>query len=268
MVRRVQKMPTPAGIGAGQTASLTLPIGLTYHRLKIRMKVDVAGTPTDVADWNAVLGEVRLLVDGNETYQINAGDLAKLNAYYGHAPQPGVLNVFLSRPWMRTISGEDEPAYGTAAGVTSFAMEVDIKSGVTVSSLEIYAEQSAGTPWGPHIRLQKHVHTQGVIGQAEISDLPRGPWALMALHVTTADIGDIEVLTDNRKVRESDKAIRNDMHSIIERVEQAGMTHIDMLTENRLVEALPMNVADFRVRADFEATGNFALYSETLRSGL
>lgn len=256
-------MPTPSGIGAGQTASLTLPLGLTYHQFMIEAR-DAGGL---VADFAPEVEEVRLLVDGDVTYQISADHLQKLNAFYGEAPIAGVLDLFLSRPWMRTIAGEDQTAYGTAGGMQSFALEVDLAAGSGIQKLDVYAVQSAAKPFGTHLRLQKHVHTQGVAGEAEISDLPRGAFSLMALHLTTSGIEDVDVVVDNRRVRETSKTIRSGMSKRAGRTEQAGFTHVDFLTENRLIESLPMNVSDFRVRADFTATGNFAIYSETLRNG-
>jgi hypothetical protein len=87
---------------------------------------------------------------------------------------------------------------------------------------------------------------------------------MLALHVNTASIGQVEILTDQRKVIESDKAIRAAHYDVVDRTPQAGFTHIDFLTENRLAEALPMALQDFRVKLDFTATGNFAIYAESL----
>jgi hypothetical protein len=266
-MRTNKKMPTPLGIGAGQTASVQLPLGLTYHSFNIRLNVDVAGTPTDVApaNWGTYLGEIRLIVDGDTKIQIEAADLVKLNSFYGVAMVNGVLPLFLSRPWMRTAMGEDQTSYGTAAGMASFALEMDIKDGVTVNSLNVYAKQSAGTAFGPHLRIQKFVHNQGVIGEAEIADIPRGAYAMGALHLTTDQIGAVEVHVENRKVSDSDKAIRDANARYAGRVPQAGLTHVDFMQENRIAESLPMAVNDFRLKADFLTTGNFTIYAESIR---
>jgi len=268
MTRSVKKMPTPAGIGAGQTASVNLPLGLTYNMLFIRMNVDAVPRDVPATDWGTYIDEIRLLVDGDATYQITATDLVALNQFYGQTIQDGTLPIFLSRPWMRTIGGEDQTAYGTAGGMASFSIEMDLKTGITINDLDVYAVQSPGRPFGTHLRLQRFVHNQGVIGEAEISDLPRGPYAMAALHVTTASISDLEVQVDNRKVTDTDVAMRAAMAAVVNRAPQAGYTHIDFLTENRLVEAMPMAVSDFRLRATFTAAGNFSIYAESIRGPL
>ena len=266
MTRPLKKMPTPLGIGAGQTASVNLPLGLTYERLYIRMNVD--GVPRDVpaADWGTYIDEIRLMVDGDSKIQIDAADLVSLNQYYGETPEDGALPIFLSRPWMRTISGEDQTGYGTAQGsVASFSLEMDLKTGITVNSLNVYAVQSPGRPFGPHLRIQRYVHNQGVTGEAEIADIVRGPYAMLALHVNTGAIGDAEILADQRKVHDSDAVIRDAHHAIAGRVPQAGFTHLDFVPENRLAEAMPMALQDFRAKLDFSATGNFSIYAESVQ---
>jgi hypothetical protein len=89
---------------------------------------------------------------------------------------------------------------------------------------------------------------------------------MAALHFNTADIGDVEIMWDNRKILEMSKAIRAAHYDVIEREPQAGFTHVDFLAENILAEALPMAVSDFRVKADFTATGNFSIYAESIQS--
>lgn len=273
MTRSLRKMPTPRGIGAGQTAACNLILGSTYEILYIRMRVDDGGV-ADVApaNWGDYLGEIRILKDGDTVYQIDAADLVKLNTYYGQAMKPGVLPIFLSRPWMRTIGGEDETSYKTNGGVSTLDVEMDIKAGVTIDLLDVYAHQTPGIDaanqrraWGTHLRLQKFVHNQGVVGEAQIADIPRGAYNMLAMHINTTAVTDVEILADNRKQIESDAALRAAIYDIPKRTPQAGFTHIDFLTENRLVEAMPMALADFRLKLDFTATGSFAIYAESIR---
>lgn len=265
MTRTLKKMPTPLGIGPGQTASVSLPLGLTYERLYIRMNVDA--TPRDVpaAAWGTYIDEIRLMVDGESKIQITAADLVKLNQFYGQSMASGVLPLFLSRPWMRTVGGEDQTGYGTAGGMAAFTLEMDLKSGITINSLTVSAVQSPGRPFGPHLRVQRYIHNQGVTGEAEIADIVRGNYAMLALHAATADITTVEVHADNRKVHESDKPLRAAHYGVIKRTPQAGFTHIDFCTENRLAEAMPMALQDFRLKLNFTSTGNHSIYAESVQ---
>lgn len=266
MAKPVKKMPTPLGVGAGQTASVQLPLGLTYERLYMYANVDATPRDVPVAEWGTYIDEVRLLVDGDAKITITAADLVSLNQYYGQSMVAGVLPLFLARPWMQTIEGQLQTAYGTKGGISSFSLEMDVKSDVTINTLDVYAQQSPGRPFGPHLRLQRYVHNQGVTGMAEISDIMRGNYSMAALHVNTANIGEVEILWDNRKILEMTKPIRAAHYDVIDRVPQSGFTHVDFLSENILAEALPMAVSDFRLKADFTGTGNFSIYAESVQS--
>lgn len=266
MGRPVKRMPTPLGIGAGQTASCQLPLGLTYERLYIRLD-DNTG-PVDIANFGNFIDEIRLMVNGDARITITATDLVKLNRFYDQDMTAGCLPLFLSRPWMRTPDGEDQTAYGTALGITSFSLEMDLKDGVTISNLDVYAMQSPGRPFGPHLRIQRYVHNQGVVGEAEIADIIRGGYVLGALHFTSDDIGDVELHVDNRKVLDYDAVVRKAHNTLAGRTEQPGMTHVDMMPENRLGLGMPMAVQDFRLKADFTATGNVSIYAESIQPGI
>lgn len=266
MGRPVKKMPTPLGIGPGQTASCQLPLGLTYERLYIRL--DDASGPVVISKFADFIDEIRLMVNGDARITITAADLVKLNRYYDQDMVAGCLPLFLSRPWMRTPDGEDQTAYGTALGISSFSLEMDLKTGVTIKSLDVYAMQSPGRPFGPHLRIQRYVHNQGVVGEAEIADIIRGNYALGALHFTTDDIGDVELHVDNRKVLDMDSTVRAAHNTLAGRTQQPGMTHVDMMPENRLALSMPMAVQDFRLKADFTATGNVSIYAESIQGGI
>ncbi|MEJ5217112.1 major capsid protein P2 [Cognatishimia sp. D5M38] len=265
MARIVRKLPTPQGIGAGQTATVNCPLGLTYERIYIYLNVDVASVATAVAhgDWGTYLGEIRLMVDGDAKFTMDAADIASMNKFYGQTLKAGVLPIFLARPWMTTPQGQDQTSYGTAAGLSNFTIEIDVKAGVTVNTLELSAQQSPGTPWGPHLAVRKYVVNHGVVGKLEISDIRKAAYSLFALHVASGDIDDVEVIVNTREFLKMSPAIRAAHHEVYERVPQTGFTHIDFAMD-RIGEALPMMVQDFRLGLDFTATGNSAVYAEAI----
>ncbi|MGH1445570.1 MAG: major capsid protein P2 [Cognatishimia sp.] len=265
MARLVRKLPAPQGIGAGQTATVNCPLGLTYDRIYINAEVDISGTQTPVAHsaWGTYFGEIRLMVDGDAKFTMDAGDIASKDKFYGQALQAGVLPIFLSRPWMVTPQGQDQTAYGTAGGLSNFTIEIDIKAGVTVDKLELSAMQSPGRPWGPHLAVRKYVVNHGVVGKLEISDIRKAGYSMFALHVASGDIDDVDVIINTREFMKMTPAIRAAHHSAFKRTPQTGFTHIDFATD-RIGEALPMNVQDFRLGLDFTATGNSAIYAEAI----
>ena len=266
MTRPLKKMPTPLGVAAGAIASVALPIGLTYHRLYIVMEADLGAGPVPLPadEWENHVEEIRVMVNGDAQIIIDAKDLVALNAYHGMPDQEGTLALYLSQPWMRTANGEDQTAYGTV-GLASFTLEIDLKEGISSPKLEVYAVQSPGTAYGMHLRVQKYTVPQGLEGERQIADIMRGNYGMLALHVNSDKVGDIEVHADQRKVLESTKVVRAAHLTHSGRVAQAGYTHIDLVSENRLIEAMPMALADFRLTVDFEEAGNFVIYAVSVQ---
>ena len=278
MTHSIRKMPSLGGIGAGETATLSFPLGLTYHQIMIRMNVDVGdpavATDVPVEDWGNYIDEIRLDVNGENTFTMSAEALVQMNKHNGAQMIAGVLPIFLSRPWAQTAGGQDQTAYKTAAGVDTFTIEIDQKDGITVNSLEIYARQSAGMlpggqvlAWGPHLRVQRFRKQQGLVGPAEIADIPRNAYHLLALHVDTDKIERAEVVINNTKVVDVDKVTRDASHLFDKRTLVAGHTFLNFDSGGRLLEAMPMAVQDARFKFDFTEAGNYYLHTVSLYPG-
>jgi len=272
MTRRIEKLPTPQGIGVGQTATLNLPLGPTYHRFDLRLKAAATGSTAanvPAADWGDYIDDIRLIVDGDVRIEISAEQLVKRAQFFGYTLQAGVLPLFLSMPWARTMGGEDQTAYGTFGGMSSFTLEVDFKDSVVLGSFRVYAEQSEPMPFGPHLRIQRFAKSFSVIGVDEISDLPRSAYALLGIDVTSTSIGEVEILANNNRVHVSDKEIRQSNHVIAERTKQTGMTHLDFMPQGRVNEAMPMALQDFRLKLDFTtAPAAYDLYLTSIHGNL
>tara|TARA_R110002073_G_scaffold46499_3_gene126865 strand:+ start:2320 stop:3132 length:813 start_codon:yes stop_codon:yes gene_type:complete len=268
-MRRTLKMPTPGSIQAGQTATVNIPLGPTYHRFYIEMTATNDVDPAALippADWGLYIGDIRLNVNGNTKIEVAAADLVKLNGYHGEATAPGVLVMYLSQPWMRTPEGEDDTSYGTFSGMNSFTMEMDLKPGITVTELKVSAVVTGASPFGPHLVIKRNAGQSSLVGEKEYSDFPRGAYNMMAFHLTTAAIGKVRVEADGVELMEQSKVLRDVHQSVAEKTPQAGMTHIDFLAENRIIESVPMTPQDFRLKLDFSAVDqNFHIYSYSIQ---
>jgi hypothetical protein len=163
------------------------------------------------------------------------------------------------------MAGEDNTAYGTATGIASFTLEVDFKDGIIINDFDVTAIQTAPSAFGTHLRIQKFSDSMAMAGVREISDLPLGPYNMLSLHMTTDKVGDLRVLADNRQIFEANKVMRNAHLALSGRNPQAGMTHIDFTPDNRLSEALPMALSDFRIKATItEPNQQWSLYAMSL----
>lgn len=265
-------LPTPQGIGAGQTATLNLPLGPTYDRIDIEMKTGTgAGTEVAAADWVNNIDDIRLKVNGRTEIEIYAEDLVKLNTFYGLAPVAGVLSLHLTAPWARTIGGEDMGGYGTAGGMSSFTLEIDLKPGITIHTLKCRYVQGDTKPYGPHTIIRRLSKSFASVGIDEVADIYKGAYNMLGLHITSTSIGHVEIEADGQIHHDTEAKSRLNQFKITGRTKQAGMTHIDFVGKNRIAfqggdgriraEAFPMALQDFRLKLDFTtAPGTYEIY--------
>ncbi|MHC8493639.1 major capsid protein P2 [Thalassospira sp. SM2505] len=267
MTNRIsKKMPNGSGIGAGQTATFNLPLGVTYHQLLFRIRADLGAGVVDVpkASLGTVLGEIRLYIDGQETIRVDAADLAAILTYKGQVVKDGALPLMFSDPAQRTPLGEDAPAIGTA-DIQSLSLEVDIKAGVTSPSLTVYGVLAQNAPLGQFYAIKKYPFNVGNTGIRELQDLPRHEYHITKMHISTDAISSVQVEANQRILRDFDRVVGEASAIQTGKAWQAGWTHIDFTISDRLSDFLPMLLEDFRVRLDMTSTGNFNLYTEEIR---
>lgn len=262
---RLMKLPSPQGIVNGQTSTISMPLGPTYERLDIHAE-RVAGDVGPGA-WG-VLQNIKLVVDGRTQIEITGPELRKLNQYHGHSLVNNVLSLHLSNPTARTMGGEDLGAYGTAPNpdgslsVQSMVLELELSDTADLAKLEVYYLQGDDRPYGPHTTIRRLSKSFGAVGTAEISDIRKGNYNMLAMHVTSDDVGEIEVVADQTVQHTSNRQLRANQANISGRILQADWTSIDFVPKNRiayrdattgqfLAEAFPMAFQDFRLKVGF-----------------
>lgn len=269
MTRRLEIMPTPQGVGPNQTATVNLPIGPTYNTILINAEVVATGLgfPAGTYINPSIFKDLRLVVNGTNRIEIAVTDLVKLNDYYGVPTQPGVLALHLSQPWTRTILGEENTAYGTATGVSSLTLEIDLGPSFTSAyKLSVSAVQSEPKPYGSHLSIQRFSEDMSLVGTKEIANIPIGAYSMMAMHLTTAAVNEVEVLANNTQIHRSKKVLRDGYLRMKDRFPQNDMTHIDFMLENRLGESLPMALQSFRTKLDVtEQDQTFKIYAVSIQ---
>ncbi len=262
-MRFIKKMPSPQGAAAGQTATVNLPIGWTYHQLLISMKSGGSNVRVPVASWGSNIDEVRVMINGDTKIKVSAEDLVSIHQFYGVPLKPGELPIMFSHPRSRTIAGEDVTAYGTL-GLQSVTLEIDVTSGITLDDLEVRAIVSAGTPLGAHYTLRRYYKNVGVTGEIEVPEIKRGRYQLLAFHIKSSDIDAVEVEADNLELVNTTPEAAEAYYEQTGRTVQTGWTHIDLASTDRMSDAFSMDRQDFRIRANFTAIGNPAIYTENV----
>lgn len=283
-MRQYDRLSTPNGKGLGQTATLSIPLGPTYHRFDIRGQAAINnGTVADIVHnaWSKFIDRIRIKVNGQTTMDVTAEYLVLRARYHGYQLQSGVLPIFLAMPWAQTALGQDQGAYGTV-GVDNMTLEIDFKntSGNVLGEFSVYAVKSPPESFerldnldspnvGFHTDIQRISRTHSSVSIDEISDLTKGTFHAVCIDVMDENIGEIELLVNNNRAMITDDATRRAQAKITKRVIQPGMTSIDFLPDNRVNDALPMAVTEFRLKLGFtQAPDAYEMFVTTLRSGL
>jgi len=172
-MRVERKLPAFEGVGANQTATLKVPIGVRYHRISLLY----GGTFT-----LANMTEIRVIVNGKVVQRFSGTDRDAMNQFDGLEAAAGILVLPFDRIGLKLYERETETAINTGsrndqtgAEITNFTVEVDI-SGATAPTLEGYATVSDALPGGPGSMLfiKKFTYAPAGAGDYEIADLPKG----------------------------------------------------------------------------------------------
>lgn len=263
MTRPVKQMPSFQAVAAGQTAVANLPVGgLSYHKLLL----DYLSGATEGTEalYTSDIDEIRVILDGEVIHRYSGAELLAINKFYGYTHTAGTLPIYFSRPWQRTITGEEELKIGTQ-NVQTFHVEVDIAAGATSPSLALRAEHGPSAPLGRFPTVRKFAHSFSVTGENEVADfVPRGPRALVAVHISGGSVTEVEVEADQRVIY--DAKVKHATAIALERQRswQAGYFHVDFVSSNQLGDILPLNLQDLRARLQVGATGAVSFIAEQI----
>lgn len=257
------KLPNPSAVGAGQTATLSIPVGLTYFGLDVVMTNNGA----DVTDWS-IITELRLSLNGRVKVSASGAFLATLADYYGWSRAAGILPIRFARDYLRTAIQENYLAWGTA-DLDSFTLEIEIAATAVAPTVNIYAARGIGTPLGQHVEINSHAFEIASAGEREFSDFPRVQGGMLALHLDTAAVDAVDTIRDQVRVQELTAPM---MKALAQgkgrwpRSWQAGFTHMDYHLTDVLGHILPTDAQDLRLRiySQAGAIGSRKLYYERL----
>lgn len=267
-----RKMPSFVSVAAGSTASVTIPRGPTYRAL--HLYATVSGSAATEAQMKASFDAIRLKINGVTRLEGSATDLLDpLSAFYGYATASGVLSIYLALPWLRTIQGEENMAWGTA-DVDTFTVEIDMNGSASVDAMSLYAEvDPVSRPLGLIREVHKIVVAPSATGVYEVPDLPKQNGALMALHFDhtgSAVLTGLEVFADQVQMFDLNETVHAAILGYADRRNpQTGYIHLDMLRLNRLDDAFPLaNLQDFRCKLTVGTAGSVPIIMETLNAPL
>jgi len=255
-MRKTIKMPSMANVGAGQTATLNCPVGLTYDLISIEYSGKKADGTTDVTLDD--LQNIELRVNGKTIQSFKDGlELDRINQYHGRGAASGILNLWQVRPEMANLRDQRLTALGTR-DVQTLSLHIDGESTLTSLSLSAKAVQSEPQNMGAITKIKAFPTSFAVSGEVEIDNLPRAGGVMIGcLHLFKSDVSNVEVEVNSIKAFDSTKDYSEEMQGRYKKTPQtASATHVDFMLEGDLSQAMDTRgVQDFRIRPTLDTAG-------------
>lgn len=260
-----QKMPSWEGVGAGQTATCRLPVGLTYHKVFF----SYAGVTL------AQMKEIRVYVNAQTLIRVQGGDtLDKLNQFDGMAAAAGFLTIDFERFALRTRVQQEATALRTGdrtdkRPITSIRVEIDIDAAASAPVLGVpKAVQSPAAVAGPLKILRTLTYSPSAAGDFEIADLPRVGDISRITFKHSGNLDGVKLTRDGFVTWERSEAENNLLLADGIRVPQTNFFMLDTTEEGNGQEAIRMaGVQDFRLTLDMAGADTVELIIEYI-SGL
>lgn len=270
MTRIETRMPSPEGVGAGQTATFKLPIGRRYHELQM----EYTGTTITLA----LMTEIRIIANGKIIHRYSAAQRDSLNQFDGRTASNGILIIPFDRYNLKTLAAETESALNTgslnenADGIKTLSVEVDIASGAVAPILSMTATQSDSIPGGSGTVMHclKHTYSVAGAGDFEISDLPRGGQTSMFLNrifflPSANDISHMNIMRNSYNIFDRSKTLNERMQKDGVRTPQSGYIAIDKSEKGFGGDPIDLRqITDFRYKLTMTGACTITILSEYL----
>ena len=209
-----RKTPAFDGVQAGATATVNLPLVLTYYGILINLNDNGASNALDLSKFTAL----RVKGDGRELYNIEPATLDKFNQHDNLPPCDTAASGkhLLYLPFIRhrmlswemqtyTVIGAGMPQNLDANDRANFnpfplqtlQLEIDIAASASSPSISAIAIQGGRSVLGNILKRRKFTYSATGTGRYEISDLPKGDLIDRIWVSNAASIKDMTLERDN-----------------------------------------------------------------------
>lgn len=258
MARIIRLCPSFSNVAAGSTATLELPLGLSYHMLHLYF----GGLTL------AQMKNIRIEADGKPIKKWADGErLNKENKHYGRGEATAdCLPIFFTRPELNELAQQRTFAVGTA-NVQTLSLLVDIDAAAVSPSLKATSIRGANDQMGYITRIMEFNRSFATDGEVEIDNIPlRTGSAIAAIHIYSPDVTGAALEIDGSVVYEMTKSGSAKLQVDHGRTPQSTdkMT-LDFTLEGDFFQAITLDgVQDFRLKPTISQAGNMTIVVEYL----
>lgn len=270
MLHYERVLPAFGTLAASQTFSILLPIGPTYKA--IVLEPTIAGAAATVAQIKAQISMVRLRINGRPLWELPSTDIYAFNTWNGYPETAGLLPIFLTFDWLRTVPGLENLAWGTA-NVDSFTLELTMAAGATINAC---TATGLVVPEARNLGLVVEAHQFAVsaagAGVLEVSTLPKGNGDLFQTHFNGAVATKAELKINGVSFRDGSNAVSNHLAlNYGERTAVASFIHHDPTAYSLLADdRIPLGnfAQDFRYLVTASGAGTILVNMFTINQPL
>ena len=264
-MKTTRRMPSFESVAAGNTATLRLPIGLTYHQLLITY----SGVTLEQMD------EIRVIANGQPIQRYTKGtQIDDMNKFEGRAGSAGILVIDFERYGLLTQLQREGTVIGTGMlddpqRITTLTLEIDINSAAAAPKLAVKARQSEPSNLNLIKLVRNFSYNAPAVGEYEIADIPKGD-LINKIRFESSAISAVRVERNNFVIFERTKAENDLIQSDGERKPTSSAFVIDPTELGEGKEGIATrtvdgtNVNDLRFILTMTDSGNVPVVLESI----
>lgn len=256
-------LPTIANVAAGNTVSVTLPVGNVYETVYLYYTGATA----------AQLKNIKTELNARMVSEFSDGArLISVNNHYKRTEISGCLTFHFKRPELHQLGDKRFFGLDTSAsqGITSANIKLDIDAGATTPTLKAYAIKTQAVQGVPNYltKMRRFIVPVSAAGQFDIDNIPKPIGASIGaihLYMASGAVSKADLLVDNVSWHDVPKAVAADFQTANNRTPQTSdSTVIDLILDGDVKHALPLNgtIQDMRLRCEAGATGQVEILVE------
>lgn len=262
-------------VGAGQVATLELPIGPTINGVLIQLSNGAGGsfTKSHITQLNVFVNDK--LIDENHANGKPAGELLQsMNDYKNGASAANMLYLDFTESQSKDISSEFAGALGTVSGIYSVRLEMHIAATAVLPKLKSWAEVSGPSELGAFHCKRKFEKYIGEAGDHSILTLQKGELGMAFKRLWFYDpssiLDKIVIKKDGTEVFNATRAVNEFMQVQYDHTPQANLFCVDFIKLNTLLAEFfdTTTAKSVQIILTANAAGNLTYFTEALSDSL
>ena len=269
-MKSLKQLPTIPNVAAGNTVTVTLPVGNTYEKILLQY----SGVTLEQ------LKNIKLELNGRLISEFaDAQKIVDLDAHFDRPQSTGFVTLHFNRPELHKLG--DRRFFGldtnASQGINTASLVLDIDAAASAPKLKAFAQVAQSVPNVPNYltKVRRFIVPVSAAGQFDIDNIPRPVGAsIAAVHFFMADGADgdsdsdvtkADLLVDNVHWHDVDAKTAAEFQKQYGRKPTVAKSSvIDLITDGDITHAFPLtpNIQDMRFRCEASGAGQVEVVVE------